>query len=226
MKALFTSILFSLSLICICASAGDDYQLLGPIEEAQQRVAVVSSVGMLRGRPTQVELELTEVQIGELNAILNSMGKEIRESVDMSQQGSPPPPGFGTWKKHFDSIVKRYETKAYAKLLPFQKRRLFELGVQHRLKLGGVVGILTSRELAGALQITPEQLQGIHEKAHPTIVELEESILKAKLKALRELTSDLSPSQQAKLKKLLGDVNSENLRFEPSSKLTRPNGRN
>lgn len=165
---------------------------------------------LLQDDAVKKELDLVDDQVAKLEEI----GAKLREDMQAQMQGFD----FGSLRDlseeernaRFAEIRKKGEELAAAAqkkidevLLPQQSERLKQLVVQSSMRFGADRA-LTSGPLAEELKITDEQKEKLAAKQQEVQAALQEKLAKLQAEARDELFSVLDPTQQAKLKAMIG----------------------
>lgn len=90
-------------------------------------------------------------------------------------------------------------------LLPHQRQRLSQLEVQFRMRGGGGLGALGSREIGEKLGVTEEQRGILRDKAQELGQEFSKKVAELRRELQDKLLAELNPEQRAKFQEMVGD---------------------
>ncbi|MBC8350415.1 MAG: hypothetical protein H8E66_00405 [Planctomycetes bacterium] len=90
-------------------------------------------------------------------------------------------------------------------LLPHQRERLSQLEVQFRMRGGGGLGALGSREIGEKLGVTEEQREALRDKSLELGQEFSKKLAELRRELQDQLLAELNPDQRAKFQAMVGD---------------------
>ncbi len=164
------------------------------------------NIGLLMRDDVRKELEIVDDQVKKIQALGDEMREQMRDLYsglrDLSQEERQAK--FAELREKSAELQKELSAKVDEVLLPHQRDRLKQIGLQMQMRYRGTSGLLTD-QLAEDLNITDEQKEKLRAKAEEVRKSLEEQIAKARAEARDELLEVLTPEQREKLKALLGD---------------------
>jgi Spy/CpxP family protein refolding chaperone len=164
----------------------------------------------LQDESVRKELDLVDEQVTKLT----DLATRLREDIQAQFQGVD----FGSFRDlseeernarmaeiraKTDKITADAQKEIDAVLLPHQRERLKQLGVQSQMRFGADRA-LSGGTLAEELGITDEQKEKLAAKQQEIQAGLQEKIAKLQAEARDELFSVLTSEQQAKLKAMIG----------------------
>lgn len=161
--------------------------------------------GLLRSDEVQAELEITEEQLADLQA----MGEEMRDEMRAKFEGMRDLPQeerrerFASMRDEMQSMQSEAEERMGDILLPHQVARLKEISLQQQIRGGGLQGTMRG-PLAEELGITDEQREQMTTKAQELQEEMEQKIEELRNNAREELMGLLTPEQRSKLETMIG----------------------
>ncbi len=169
-----------------------------------------SSMSLLGDSRVAEELELDEEQVDALDELQGDMRDVFRETFGAMRERfrEPDVDREALMEEIRDAIQEKMESvdeKLEEVLLPHQMSRLSELTFQMQAKRGGTQGLLNNSKIKEELGLTDDQIEAVKEKAEEVKDKLEEQIAKAREDAQNEILSVLTPEQQNKIKKMLGE---------------------
>lgn len=198
--------LLALSLLPSASFGQKTPRLTTPLDAARSMLNEYGLSGMLGNEDVQRSLELSKEQREDIQTILDRAAKQMIEAGKNNRKGLAPPPGFDSWLEYRNSLKVEYNKDVFDKLLPFQQRRLLQVGVQRRMAAMGVLGFFISHEVSTVLKISETQEDELKKKADAVVAKLEADILKLKQRALIEFLEELDASQRAEFHKLVGSI--------------------
>jgi Spy/CpxP family protein refolding chaperone len=164
------------------------------------------SIGLLLRDDVRKELEIVDDQVEKIRALGDSMREQMRGLFsglrDLPEDERRAK--FAELREKMEEQQKELSAKVDEILLPHQRDRLKQIGLQMQMRYRGTSGLLTD-QLAEQLNITDEQKEKLRAKAEEVRKSLDERIAKARAEARDELLEVLTPDQREKLKALLGD---------------------
>jgi hypothetical protein len=171
-----------------------------------------TSLDLLRSEEVRKELEVSDDQWDEINALADEMGQEQRDyfmGLREKMQGLSDEERremFGQLQKDVGELRTRYDDMANEKLLPVQIDRLKQLVVQRQAaRNGGLEGGTLPEALIEAAGVTEEQLEELKEKAKEVMEDLRVKVAKLKASAAKEVLSVLDADQVAKIEEMMGE---------------------
>lgn len=171
---------------------------------------------LLQDENVRKDLGLVDEQVQKLTSIQEKMRAEMGEMfAGMRDLG-------GLTDEERQARFEEMRTKATKRmeevqkdidlvLLPQQRDRLKQITVQSRLQRGGTSDTLASDEVAKELGITEAQKEELKKVAEEADVEMRQKIEKLREEAREKIISVLTPDQQARFKRLIG----EKIEFAP-----------
>ncbi len=163
------------------------------------------SFALLNNSSIQKDLELVDDQMESIRAVQTEFGKKIRDQIGDISKGNFDPSRMSGLKEVIAEIQAQKKEEINKLLLPHQQDRLRQVALQMKMKSRGTSSALTSDEVAEELGITGEQIEKLKERAKKLQKEIEEKTKQLKEDAKQELIGILTPSQQKKLKEMIGD---------------------
>lgn len=161
--------------------------------------------GLLRSDAVQAELEITEEQLADLQA----MGEEMREKMRSKFEGMRDLPReergetMANMREEMRAMQSEAEQRMGDILLPHQVARLKEINLQQQIRGGGLQRAMRG-PLAEELGITEEQQEQMATKAQELQAEMEQKIQQLRNEAREELMNMLTPEQRSKLETMIG----------------------
>ena len=145
------------------------------------------------------EIELLDDQKEELQELQSGMRDRMREVFanfrDMSDEER---------REAMTDFGKGIQEDIDEVLLPHQSKRIKQIALQQRMQGGTTRGL--RGEVAEELGLSDDDLEEIEEKSREAAAELQKKISEMRAEAQKELLDEvLSPSQQKKLKELMGE---------------------
>lgn len=161
--------------------------------------------GLLQSEDVRTELEVTDDQMADMQAMGEDMRNEMRSMFEGMRDLSPEErqERFQSMRDEMEDIRAEAEERMNDILLPHQVARLKEIQLQQQVRRGGLQGALRG-ELAEKLGITEEQRDELVEKAQELQTEMQEKIAEMRKDAEDELMQVLTPEQRSQLKSMLG----------------------
>ncbi|MFP6657782.1 MAG: hypothetical protein VB853_06335 [Pirellulales bacterium] len=163
-------------------------------------------LGLLMRDDVRKELEIVDEQMEKLRDLGSSFRDELRESfsglrdLDEDERRAR----FEELREKMETKREELNTKIGEVLLPHQKTRLKQIGLQMQMQSRGTSGLLNDR-LAEELGITDEQKARLRAAAEKAREELAEKTKKAREEARDTILSELTADQRKKLEQLLGE---------------------
>ena len=151
---------------------------------------------LLRMPQIQEELELADEQKAKLKEIGDEAGKQMREQWSGLRDLSPDErqAKYAELREKMAERSKETRKKVEAILLPHQKKRLQQIGIQLRMRWQGVSGIVDDSEIAKQLGLTAaqkEQLKKIAEETRQKLQNLPREIMEeGRKRAVDVLTAE------------------------------------
>lgn len=165
-----------------------------------------ANTGLLMRDDVRKELEIVDDQVEKIRALSDEMREQMRDLYsglrDLSQEERQAK--FTELREKSAELQKELSAKVDDVLLPQQRDRLKQIGLQMQMRYRGTSGLLTD-QLAEDLNITDKQKEELRAKAEEVRKSLEEQIAKARAEARDELLEVLTQEQRDKLKALLGN---------------------
>jgi hypothetical protein len=168
------------------------------------------ATALLQDENVRKELDLVDEQISKLRDVGDKLQEDTRaefQGFDFgSLQGLSPEERderFAPIRKKVEEINAAAQKEVDAVLLPHQRERLKQIMVQSTMRFGADRA-LTSGTLAEDLGITQEQKDALAKKQQEVQASMQEKMAKLRQEAEDELLSVLTPTQQAKLKSMIG----------------------
>lgn len=161
--------------------------------------------GLLRNDEIRRELEVTDDQLADLEAMGEDLRNEMRSMFEGMRDLSPEErqERFQTMRQDMEDIRADAEQRMGDILLPHQLARLKEINLQQQVRRGGLQGALQG-QVADELGITDEQREQMVEKAQELQQEMQAKIEEMRKEAQDELMSLLTADQRAKLESMMG----------------------
>jgi Spy/CpxP family protein refolding chaperone len=167
------------------------------------------TLGLIQQQEVQREVELTEDQEAELQALGESIRDQMRDEMrpmfegmrDLSDEERQT--RFEEARARMEEIGKEAETKMQSVLLPHQFERLKQIDLQSRLQRGGAAA-LTQGELADTLGLSESQREQLQEKTEEVQKDLEAKISQLRIDARNQVLEVLTTEQRAKLQAMMG----------------------
>jgi Spy/CpxP family protein refolding chaperone len=164
------------------------------------------ALGVLRDEQAREELGITEDQMEKIQALQEKAGAQMREAFsgmrDLSEDERRE--RFAemreTMTKQQDALQKQVDEV----LLPQQRDRLKQIALQQRMRFGAQ-NALGSPEVAKELGITDEQREKLQKVAQEAEEDLRKKTEELREEAKQKVLAVLTPTQQDKLKKLIGE---------------------
>lgn len=165
---------------------------------------------LLQDDSVKKELDLVDEQVANLQDIASKLQEETRAQFQGFDFGSlrdlsdeERDARMAPIREKGEKLTAAAQKQIDEVLLPHQRERLKQLMVQSTMRFGADRA-LTTGTLAEELGITEEQKQKLAAKQEEVQASLQEKMAKLRQEAQDELFSVLEPSQQAKLKSLIG----------------------
>ena len=163
------------------------------------------SFSLLNNKSVQKDLELVGAQMDNIRAVQKEFSEKIREQMGDLSKGKFDPSRLAGLKDTIADIRDRQKEEINKLLLPHQQERLKQVALQMKMKGRGTASALTSGDLAETLGITEEQIEKLKTRSKELQKEIAEKTKQMRDDAKEELIGILSPTQQKKLKELIGD---------------------
>jgi len=168
---------------------------------------------LLQRPDVQAELELLDDQKDDLRSLVEQSNERRRElGRSFAEQFRNRDAASDTDRdalrnkvqEAFGALNKETE-QGLSFLLPHQRKRLSQLEIQFRMRGGGGLGALGSREISEQLEITDEQREVLREKAMELGQEFSKKLAELRREMQGKLLAELNPEQRAKFQEMLGD---------------------
>lgn len=161
--------------------------------------------GLMRSDEVRRELEVTDEQLTDLEAMGEELRGEMRSMFEGMRDLSPEErqQRFQDLRADMEDLRAEAEERMGDILLPHQLARLKEISIQQQVRRGGLQGALRGN-LAEELGITEEQREQMTEKAQALQQEMQAKIEEMRKEAQEELMSLLTADQRAKLESMMG----------------------
>jgi Spy/CpxP family protein refolding chaperone len=147
---------------------------------------------LLNDENVQKDLELLDNQKEKLADLRDRIGEEMRSLF----QGG----GGGDARERIREKMEGFQKEVDGILLPHQRDRLKQIGVQSRLRFGS-----TSNAIADALELSEDDAKKLADKDKELTAEMNKEIAKIREKYRDKLLDVLGPEQKAKWKQLVGN---------------------
>ncbi len=168
------------------------------------------ATALLQDENVRKELDLVDEQISKLRDVAEKMQEDMRaqfQGFDFGSLRDLPEEErnarFAEMRKKGEEVTASAQKEVDAVLLPHQRERLKQLMVQSTMRFGADQA-LTNGTLAEDLGITQEQKDALAKKQQEVQASMQEKLAKIRQEAQDELLSVLTPTQQAKLKSMIG----------------------
>ncbi len=168
------------------------------------------ATALLQDENVRKELDLVDEQISKLRDVAEKMQEDMRAQFqgfdfgslrDLSEEERNA--RFAEMRKKGEEVAASAQKEVDAVLLPHQRERLKQLMVQSTMRFGADRA-LTSGTLAEELGITEEHKEALAKKQEEVQAAMQEKLAKIRQEAQDDLLSVLTPTQQAKLKSMIG----------------------
>jgi len=160
---------------------------------------LAGNIGLLMREDVNKEIELLDDQQEELQELQSGMRDRMREVFANFREMSDD-----ERREAMTDFGKSLQEDIDEVLLPHQSKRLKQISLQQRMQGGTARGL--RGEVAEELGLSDDDLEEIEEKSREAAEELQKKISELRAEAQKELLNDvLSPSQQKKLKDMLGE---------------------
>ena len=162
-----------------------------------------SPLSMLRQQQYQAELDLSDGQVAEIQAVQQDIQRQTQEMFRKSAElGGDGGQLLGAAQA---ALRDKADEQISAILLPHQIKRLNQIRVQAQIRARGATGLLDD-DLFATLRLTEEQKAELAEKQREAQRELQEAIRKLTERSRNNvLKSVLKADQLQKLEKLTGE---------------------
>lgn len=147
---------------------------------------------LLNDENVQKDLDLLDNQKEKLADLRDRIGEEMRSLF----QGG----GGGDARERIREKMEGFQKEVDGILLPHQRDRLKQIGVQSRLRFGS-----TSNAIADALELSEDDTKKLADKDKELTAEMNKEIAKIREKYRDKLLDVLGPEQKAKWKQLVGN---------------------
>lgn len=136
---------------------------------------------------------------GRVEQEMRGMFEEMRDLGEEDRRAR-----FDQIREKMDAMNAEFEKQLGEVLLPHQLDRLRQIDLQGRIRRGGAQAI-TGGEIAKALNLTDEQREKLEKRAIEVQEELQAKIRELQADARKKMLDVLTPEQQAKLEKMMGE---------------------
>jgi Spy/CpxP family protein refolding chaperone len=147
---------------------------------------------LLNDENVQKDIELLDNQKEKLADLRDRIGEEMRA---LFQGGAG-----GDARERIREKMEEFQKEVDGILLPHQRDRLKQIGVQSRLRYGS-----TSNAVAEALELSDDDKKKLEDKDRELTAEMNKEIAKIREKYRDKLLDVLGPEQKAKWKQLVGN---------------------
>jgi len=163
-------------------------------------------LGVIRDQRVREELGITEDQYEKLQELQRKAGEQTRELFsglrDLSDEERRE--RFAQLRDKVAQQQEDLQKQIDTVLLPQQRDRLKQISLQQRMRFGAQ-NALTSPEVAKELGITDAQREQLQKAAQEAEEELRTKTEELREQARQKVLNVLTPSQQEKLKQLIGE---------------------
>jgi Spy/CpxP family protein refolding chaperone len=149
---------------------------------------------LLNDENVQKDLEILDSQKEKLAALREKIGEEMRA---LFQGGAG---GGSDAREKIREKMEGFQKEVTEILLPHQRDRLKQIGVQSRLRFGS-----TSNAIGDALELSDDDKKKLADKDKELTAEMNKEIAKIREKYRDKLLDVLGPEQKAKWKQLVGN---------------------
>lgn len=167
---------------------------------------------LLQRADVQSELELIDDQKDEARALVEKFNERRRELFSGFAEEFRNRDATDEQRQQLRSKVQETmktlneETeRGLSFLLPHQRQRLSQLEIQFRMRGGGGLGALGSREVSEKLNVTDEQRDAMRTKAQVLGQEFTQKLAELRREMQEKLLAELNPEQRAAFKEMVGD---------------------
>lgn len=169
-------------------------------------------LGSINDPNVRKELELLDDQVEKLNDLQRKIGEARREAFQgfnfRELQNLPEEERrakFEELRAKSDEKRKELEKDAENILLPSQVERLKQINIQNQMRTRSAADVLASNELKAELGLTDAQIEELKKAQEEAQTELRTKMAKIQEEAREKVLRVLTPEQQAKIKKLMGN---------------------
>jgi hypothetical protein len=167
------------------------------------------SMQLLQGQQLEKELDIVPEQREAIAQLRKEMAEKTR-GLWTSTEGADPQERTKRYQEAAKALAAETEKRLQEIILPHQKRRLDQIALQSKLRLGyGSARALTADDVAGELGISDEQKELLRQTEQELAKEIREKTQEFQKKLQAEtrekLLSVLSRSQRRKLERMLGE---------------------
>jgi hypothetical protein len=155
---------------------------------------------LLQNADVRKELEIVDEQIEKIDAIREKQRADRPEFDFRNATEEERTKFIEQMRERNTANTKEIE----AVLLPQQRERLAQIGLQMRIQQMGVVQALTTGDIAEQIGVTDDQKTKMEEAAAAAEKDLQDKIAKARTEARDKILGTLSSEQKDKVKKMLG----------------------
>jgi len=163
------------------------------------------ATGLLMMEQVQKELELVDDQLEKIRTIQREAGEQMRGMFegmrDLSDEERRE--RFTAMQEKMQEANKATAAKVDEVLMPHQRDRLKQIGLQMQMRRGG--GAANADAVARALGLTDAQRDELREKEQKVAADLRAKIEAAQKEARGQLLEVLTAEQRAKLEEMLGE---------------------
>jgi Spy/CpxP family protein refolding chaperone len=149
---------------------------------------------LLNDENVQKDLEILDSQKEKLASLRDKIGEEMRALFQGGNGGGQDA------REKMREKMEGFQKEMSDILLPHQRDRLKQIGVQSRLRFGS-----TSNAIGDALELSDEDKKKLADKDKELTVEMNKEIAKIREKYRDKLLDVLGPDQKAKWKQLVGN---------------------
>lgn len=161
---------------------------------------------LLNNASVQKDLNLVDGQLERIEEINKEFAERMQEKLAefRDDDGNFNMKSGADFGNLISELKKQQQEEISSILLPNQQARLDQVARQMKMRQMGSEKTLT-KLLAKELDLSDQQLQNIKKKSKALQQELNEKIAEMKANAKKELFSELTKDQKAKLEELIGD---------------------
>ncbi|QEG20232.1 hypothetical protein [Mariniblastus fucicola] len=165
----------------------------------------INPLSLLDNTDVREELELVGDQLDQFQSAQNELQEQIREKAQSMAGGKLDPSQMKDIAMEIAELQKGRQAKLESMLLPHQLDRLKQVALQIQMQKSGAARTLLSDQVMEELGIDEAQKKRIEDRQKELKKELAERMEKLKEEIKGKLLSELTSTQQAKLKELSGD---------------------
>lgn len=163
---------------------------------------------LLQRPDVQAELELLDDQKHEARKLAEDLNSRRRELFGQFRGGNQNEDDREALRERVREAFQKLNQdteESLSFLLPHQRTRLSQLEVQFRMRGGGALGALSSRQVAENLKVSDEQREKLRERGRELGQELRKKMAELQREFQDKLLAELEPEQRAKFQELVGD---------------------